>query len=316
MNKLSFFLAAVAALASGGSLAAQSLAVVRAEESADKSNVVFSLSNKNYAGTISVFLTFDRIRNSNSATPGATSKYEARSDRARLMTLTAADKELGGIGYSYSYRLYPGRIDSPVDTAFVYRMPCTTRRPVEVHKTVSVMEKYSRGQDDRKQIGTYFVLEKGDTVYAMRRGVVARIDRPKSSDVSRDVRFTTESLDLLIEHPDGSEGRYICFDPGHLFVEEGSLVLPGTPLGLAGAYDQEEYHISVQLIYHVSDPADPKHSRRSPVAATRHFLPLFATAEGSLRLEHGKQYTAVMNDDLLTADMSKREIKKLKGNKK
>lgn len=276
---------------------------IRAVDAPGGRSTEFFLEHKDRPGTLTVFLTFADLHNCRNS-PG-TAKYEVRHDKTRLTVLRASDESYG-VGYKYTWRYFYGPIDRDADTAFVYRMPCTTCKPVRVVRTVYVLDKYHKAEEDQQRLGFHFALEKGDTVYAMRRGIVTKVDvreKPRT-----DVSFTTESTDITVEQPDGSFAWYICLDSDNLFVSEGDEVLPSQPLGLAGSYDGEHYKVSVQTYWYVTNP-DPE-KRREQMSETRRFFPRFATTDGVLVPEHGNVYTPVVNDGMVTCEMTKKELKK------
>lgn len=234
---------------------------------------------------------------------------EARYGQQCLLTLHPINKKKS-IDFLYYCLIYDGRIDPKIDTALVYRMPVSTAKPVHVMRTTDVMD-HVRGIDkkERKQIGFSFKMERGDTVYAMRRGHVIRI-RQQQSEPNSDVSFTSQNCKVKIQHPDGSFAEYGCLDKDHILVGLEDEVLPGTPIALAGSYDGAEYNAGVICYTAVKNPEYKTQSDRYLVP--RYFFPLFATTEGPLHLEGDKEYTATMNDELRLRELSKKELRKAK----
>ncbi len=304
MNRL-ILLAAV--LLTAGTAAAQPKMRV---ERPDGKSAVFILENNQRPGTTTVYLKIKETMNCNVS--NETRRYFVTAPTARLLTLKPTDPTRG-IGYNYSWYHVPGRVDPKFDSTFVYRMPCPTGRPVKVGRTTYVLDNYTKEREDRQQLGTTFLLEKGDTIYAMRRGIVTGIERPKpSAERPAKTFFSTESVNITVEQPDGTMAWYVNFDPDHLLVEEGDHVLPGTPLGLVGSYDGEHYRISVQLLWHATNPDnDPK----KPIVVRRYF-PCFATAEGVVKPETRMICTAVETPELVEREMTKKEVKKYRENHK
>lgn len=176
------------------------------------------------------------------------------------------------------------------------------------------MSIYDRFRKEKEgALGLHFEMEKGDTVYAMRRGTVVRIEVAERDSDAPKVSFTSKSTSLRIEQPDGSLAWYVCLDPGNLLVGEGDEVLPGTPLALAGSYDGENYKVSVQTYWYATNP-DPVEYKKKPVVQRR-FFPRFATAEGVVCIEKGI-YQPVETEELVTREMTKKELKQRRGGKK
>lgn len=275
---------------------------IRVEEQSGGLRTEFYLEGKDRPGTMTLWLTFTELHNCDTR-PGTT-RYEVKYDHTRLVTLKPSDESYG-VGYRYEWRYYYMPLDHRPDTAFVYRMPCTTAKPVRVIHTVHVLEKYTKPSDRQERLGYHFALERGDTVYAMRRGVVTEV---KVAQPEPGVSFTTNSTNITVEHPDGSFARYICLDPECLFVREGDEVLPSDPLGLAGTYDGEHHKVSIQTFWYETDP-DLRPGDEGFVVRRR-FFPRFATDRGVVVPEPGGIYTPVADDPMRTREMTKKELKR------
>ena len=298
------------ALLTAVGLSASARPRLRTEKGPDGKSVTFYLEDKDYPGTMTVFMNFTDMRNCDLG--NGVQQIVVRHSGQRLLTLRPQDSQLN-IGYRLSWRPVQGLVDPKVDSTFVYRMPCRTGRPVRVNRTVYALDNYTREKKNRKQLGYSFLLEKGDTVYAMRRGLVVDIEQPKVPKVEpARYKFTTQSTKITVEHPDGTKAWYVNCDPDHMLVGKGDEVLPGTPLGLAGTYDGERYGISVQIFWLASDP----NARPGEATIVRHYHPRFATEEGIVIPPGPSEYTPVMTDAMLTCEMTKKEVKKLRaGNK-
>lgn len=280
-------------------------------ERRDNKNVEFFLDGKTAPGTLTVFLTLKNLSNCNTS-PGTT-KYEARFSGTQLLTLRPGDSSRG-IVYGYSVRFFNAPVDRLVDTTFVYRMPTTVTKPVRVSRGVSSLDRFRKDEEKQGALGLHFQMEKGDTVYAMRRGTVVKIHVAEKRDPNAPaVSFTSKSTGLLVEHMDGSLAGYICLDRDNVLVAEGDEVLPGTPLALVGTYDGERYKFSVQTYWWETNP-DAAEPERNPFVCRR-FFPRFATEEGLVCVEKGT-YRAVESEEMVIREMSKKEFKKRYGGKK
>lgn len=281
-------------------------------ERLQNNSVEFILEDKTTPGTLTVFLTLKEVSNCN--TPTGTSKYEVLFSGTRLLTLRPSDQSRG-VGYNYSYRSFHGPVDRQADTAFVYRMPTTLLKPVRVARGVSVYDRLRKNDEEKEgALGLHFEMEKGDTVYAMRRGTVVKIHVAEKRDPNAPaVSFTSKSPSLTVEQPDGSFAWYVCLDRDNVLVVEGDEVLPGTPLALVGSYDGERYKFSVQTFWWETNP-DAAEPERNPFVRRR-FFPRFATEEGLVCVEKGT-YRAVESEEMVIREMSKKELKKRYGGKK
>lgn len=286
--------------------------------------VSYTLENKTFPGTATVLVKIRGLRNSHapqenlyvSTQSGDIYRFAVRSNMTRFLRLSPIDKSspvVCGPGFS---QIYQGPVSSEVDTAFVYRMPCTTARPVKVRCRTG-RDETSPGANTR----CYFRCEAGDTVYAVRRGVVTKLARPQERDVDLSaLESTSDRTRLTVEHPDGSLVLYRGLaEWAEPFVSEGDEVLPGQPLGLVGGLVREgdrRYYGLQAVFYRLVFKTDDSDLDRVPGVTTVGFVPCFATTEGTVRMPEKGEFRAVMDDGLLTRELTRREIKRLKGNKK
>lgn len=258
-----------------------------------------------YCGTLTVLIDFSRLENC-SDTPGIHRyevPYSGNLPYVRVMSLRPADPARP-IRFNYSsYRSFLGRIDPPVDTAFVYRAPAAAGRPVGIGRRFS-----SRKDGTRREAGLFFEMQYGDTVYAMRRGRVVRIVEDDDSE-GMDSLYRLRSRHITVEHKDGSMARYVFRRGGHLFVGEGDDVLPSTPLGIAGVEEGVKCGVDAFFYWYGLDALQG--DLRKNGIEQRRFIPLVATTDGAVRPERGN-YTPVVTDELLTREMSRREIRRLR----
>lgn len=288
---------------------ARAQTAIRAGREGD--NIVLRVADKEFAGSQTILLTLSNLKNCNRS--AGTSVHCVQQEGQPLLTLRPIDPKQR-IGYNYTYRVYDYRIDPQVDTAFVYRMPCAAGRSVRVGLRSWITDRYSKSEEELAKIGTGFLLAQGDTIYAMRRGIVTRIERPENERIRRGQTFSSESFRIWVEHPDGSIARYSPVDGANIFVSEGDRVLPSTPLALVGTYDGELFHTAVVTGWVTFIPG--KDENGSQKASFRAFLPRFATTEGDLWPQDTCRYTPAVSDELIRREMSKREIKRLTDNKR
>lgn len=266
-------------------------------------SVSLRLRDKRNPGTTTVLMKVSRIDNCNVPThcicrrspSGDIFRFYVHGNNSKFLTLTPVDKSRNVVFSVDGYRMVYGAVDAHVDTAFVYRMPCTVCRPVGVSNV---------GHNDK---GIVFGTEAGDTIYAMRRGVVKKIESVRSS-VSRQV---------LVEHADGSLAEYFGFADGKKpFVAVGDYVMPGDPMGVTGVGKHGSGKIRVRLFRLCTD-SDNRDGIFEYPDVKRVGVPMtFATSDGNIKIVGDGLYTAVMDDSLYTREMTKKEQKRRTRNKK
>jgi hypothetical protein len=142
-------------------------------------------------------------------------KFESilRTGKTRLFTLSPSLPNTS-YDYSYTFRYALGDPSAKPDVEYPYLIPLNENKPVAFFR-----DENSRGMYNR------FALPEGDTVFAMRKGIVTALpDHKKQVD-----RLLIGTLEIL--HRDGTVAAYENLNPEEVFVSIGETVLPGTPLG-------------------------------------------------------------------------------------
>lgn len=178
--------------------------------------------------------------------------------------------------YGKSYRLYRGRfITKKFDPYFVYALPY--KSGAKVKWTI-----------DRREPKRTLLMrcESCDTVYASRSGVVCTLRNDKST--------------VLVYHSDYTFAGYLNL--ATCFVNAGENVTTGDPIGIA-RYEG----VSLTIFFLDENLFE---DGRTIVHPYTHIMPVFRTDKGDIRLEEKTVYTSVIDDDLITKEMSKAEKKR------
>jgi hypothetical protein len=230
--------------------------------------------------------------------------------RGQLQILKPVDNEQSS-SFRYSYRYFSGGVNPKnVDTEFVYRLPYSLSESREPHELYYFNEKYKVGDDNVENWKAFqFYMSRGDTIYATRKGEVIRVvDSFEPLVDVGEVSMNTETNQVLVEHPDGTIARYNVLERGSITVKPGEKVFPGTPLGLAGSLDGERYQMQFSL-YYQTDNLDDINSLSDYKLVYNYVDPVFNTTAGEVTLQEGKLYKPVCTEEMITREMTKREIK-------
>jgi len=200
------------------------------------------------------------------------------------------------------------------DTAFVYRLPYTMYRsqPVKATYSRNVNQRFFNQNRSLNWASLHFHLEKGDTVFAVRKGEVVQInDGFDPRDEKGNVSYSSNRNSIRIEQGDGTICNYSVLEKGSFMVSEGDIVYPGTPLGLCGKQNanQEDYQLKLSIHYPVLNPEYDPDSKDSPFLYY-YYNPVFATDRGNIKLVPTEEYKAVSSQELIQKEMTKKEIKK------
>ncbi|MEZ4828349.1 MAG: carboxypeptidase-like regulatory domain-containing protein [Bacteroidia bacterium] len=133
----------------------------------------------------------------------------------RLVKLSVEDPSEENFHYELSVKELIGDPDARPQEDFIY-LP-----PTKPFKFSTVAGTADENRAD------YFHMEKGDTLFAMRKGVITALPG-QLVEIDRIV----DSVSLEILQSDGTIMVYKELTPENLFVSAGEIVFPGQPLGL------------------------------------------------------------------------------------
>jgi hypothetical protein len=248
------------------------------------------------------------------------SDYEGviNSYSGRLFTIKPTQRDQG-ITFSYSYSYVRGNMNPKVDTSFVYGLPFRKGKKIKPIELSFIGKTYFKDVEPKNWKAYRFSSQSPDTVYAIRKGIVVKIEDKYQPDTSMAVDYTSKQNSILIEHEDGSMAFYAGFLQNSFLVKEGDTVYPQTNLGILGKFDSNKnYNLSVQIYFFTKIKMDEYLEKRSgqTLAKQRHFqeyiTPTFLTMEGKIRLIPRKEYVVEMNEEVLTKEFTKKELKNYK----
>lgn len=243
---------------------------------------VFIAQNRSFY-PYSLSINFDELRN---LTPEIRmKKYIVLSGRNTLFTLTVRDNTKSHT-YKYNYRYRIGVPGKKPDINYPYLIPIGIGRNVPVFHVKNKENVYLKD---------YFRMQKGDTVFCMRKGYIAAV--PDMFHVT-DRISTQKSLEII--HNDETVMIYGNIDPDHMLVKPGTTIYPGQPLGLIS----DESGLDV-VLYQIEEEGKLQRLNIMYVTGvdkTQPFSPDFA----NLKVIHPI--------DIITNEMSKREKKNYRKN--
>ena len=214
--------------------------------------------------------------------------------------------------YKWRSRYSVGSVNPrKVDTTFVYRLPFGLGESREAHELYNVFDRHRVGGD--KSMVNYkayqFIMSRADTVYAARKGKVIRVIDGYDPKIGMgEVSMTSDNNEVYVEHADGTIARYNALEKGSITVEPGDIVFPNTPIALAGSYDGETYQCRFSL-YYQTDNLSAISSLIDYKTRSHYIDPVFATSDGETTLKPRKIYKPVCPTEMVTREMTKRELK-------
>ncbi|WP_081643184.1 M23 family metallopeptidase [Sphingobacterium paucimobilis] len=265
---------------------------------------------KDDPGTMTVNLKFKSL--SNSAVP--TNIYRAEGYSGTLMTLKPMNKD-NGIDFSYSYRYIRGRLMPKVDPTFVYAIPFKVGTEVYAREAGFLSARYfgNTTPDDWKVY--HFYTTDQQEVVASRKGIVVEINDRHDDSVLEDKEYSSSTNSITVEHKDGSLLKYDGLSNGSVQVELGATVFPGQVIARNVKRGSNGYSVSFMLMYLKS--ADLGANEGKNITNSTSFYgfitPLFDVGTEAIVLTKDAKYTASLSPEVITKEMSKKEIKKYNG---
>lgn len=243
------------------------------------------------------------------------SEYEATVSETtgRLFTIYPADKNQPVTFTNYRYSYTRGTPDPRIDPKFVYALPFPCNSKFRMTFMSNLNQQYF-GTNSIEDFTAYqFKSNLNDTICAIRKGLVVSITDKYKPDLSVMKSFTSEVNSVLIEQTDGTLASYSGFKKGAIFVKEGQIVYPYTPLGLSTQYDaMGEFQVRLMIYFNKTvrqeEVVKGNNTPKNPKSPIGYINPYFLTDKGVTKLSRGF-YQSTFNVSVLDAEMNKKELK-------
>ncbi|HEY4874452.1 MAG TPA: hypothetical protein VIH86_02675, partial [Puia sp.] len=206
--------------------------------------------------------------------------------------------------FRYSHKLYNGiNVTSP-DSTFTYLIPA-----VAGHEVTSFHVSYFGNIVGKYKPGYYavrFRYHAGDTICAARAGIVYEVfDNAERRTKGEYYNEKTHNY-INIEQADGTLAHYSIASPIHLLVIEGDRVIPGQPIAVFSAEDYN-YPLVFRITHlNLDSPPDEEGSYYSSVNTN-----FYTQQNTTATLGDSTSYIAIQPVEIVTKELSKKEIKKL-----
>lgn len=305
MKKLTILLGLSCALFSG--YAQERKLELSSERKSDRS-VEISY-KKTDPGYYTVVLNFSELTNASSIKEA----YSVNGTAGTLLTLKPSDPNQS-IGYRYGYQSIRGKLKPKIDFNFCYLLPYAAGTSCEAVEAGLASERYFGAERPADWKSYLMYTEKQEMVTAIRKGIV--VDITDQYDEEKNAEFTTKLNSVIVEHEDGTLVRYLGFKKGSLKVQVGDAVFPNSPLGLNTQRSTRKFCISIFMYY--LNSVDFESLREQTLSKQKSLYaiitPKFTIENNScIVLENRKTYTAYSSKEIVTKEMSKKELKRYGG---
>lgn len=254
---------------------------------------------KNTIGSSTIVMRFKNLRNAfHTGRPQV-----VKGIRGKVLSLKPTEPNKR-ISFSYSYMYTIGAIKPKVKEDFVYLLPFKDGTKLKVIE-VKNLGKTLLGREEPKDWKMYKFESNADTVYAVRKGIVLKVQSDHS--LSDNTLYSRKGNRIMIEHPDGTLSAYTGFGKNGALVKEGDMVYPHTPIAIlseGGIKGNLTFSLNFLLDIKISD------DKSSGKNIYQYLNPIFSTQGGEKQLEGREEYIVKIEEEIITKEMTKREKKK------
>lgn len=224
-------------------------------------------------------------------------------DSGTLFKLTPIDKTKN-ISFSFGFSCKPGVINPKIDSLFTYSLPFKENKKVFIYELKRTDVKHDIWK-------AYLVYSKTkDTIYAMRKGIVADIKKLTTTSTEKPNEQPTiiHRTEITVVHPDGTTASYTGLDGDSLFVTLGQTIYPQTKLGIMDDMmdNYKNHNFRFNVCYFLDDGSNTIDGKKSKVTE-KSVTPIFFTENGKQKLSNKSYYIAKCDDALVFQEMDKKE---------
>ena len=264
---------------------------------------------KNLPGSYTVSIDVNEINNAFAPKLN----YVINGINGSLFTLAPIDSK-SSIKFSYRYKYSLGATNPKVDRLFTYLLPYKEGLNLECRDLSDVNHKYFDKELPKNYRALLFISDSTLTVRAVRKGVVVQVVNEHKTDTSMVYSYSSERNKIIIEHEDGTLAKYEGFKQNKIRVKLGDIVYPNTVLGKTSRYDKrEEYQLRLSIYFKTQESFKKSNEASTDNGRKIEYInPYFLTSEGILQLDAKKHYAGAINEDIITKEFTRKELKRRK----
>lgn len=274
----------------------------------DDNSITYSY-EKRMPGNYLVYLNVQQIGN----TTAPSDRITVSGQSGTLFTLKPIS-EKSGIAFRFRYGFVRGKYKPKPDFDFVYCLPFKNGKEIRVDEISTISQTAGVSKPSNWKAFQFTTSSESDSVFVARKGLVVEVVEKNDPDYNLEYAYKQDANYVIIEHKDGTLARYDVLEKNSVAPEEGDMVFPGDFLAMAGTYDKKENKQLRFRVFYLNQLEDEMlwGSRKMSDGNSfySHLNPVFMTKEGASRLKKGDFTMALINDDLITEEMTKREKKK------
>lgn len=247
-----------------------------------------------------VLLNFSSLENL-TTTSGNVVIVVAMPGKNRATTLKRT-QENASTNYRYSISYVKGNMYGKNKVEPTYFFPVQEGETILAQPMTHIENRLQPKEKNEDYVGLSFKLEGSTEIVAPRKGVIASLNMGVEGQ-NENLDFQREENFIEIYHEDGSFTKIMVLKSGSQKVKVGDYVIPGQVIATtAGENYNSGAHVRMVNLKPAKDGAEKLKYEPFPVK--------FATSDGTIEINQPESLIVVHPDELITAEMSKRELKK------
>lgn len=253
----------------------------------------------------SVVMNFSQLQNMTTSGGGNVTAI-ASPGRSKVATLkpTLAGQ---GTNYRYAYGFAKGNVYGKTKIDPIYLIPVSDGTPVKAILNNNISNTVNKEEKDDSYAGISFIFDQPTSVVAPRKGVIAEMKMDYTTD-KENLNFSSEENYIEIYHEDGTITKLMVLKAGSEKVEVGDLVLPGQILAESGGENYMQGP-QVRMVNQRTVKDGPDKLKYS------YFPVIFSTDKGNLEIKELSELTVTHPHEVVTLELSKKELKNFQSEK-
>lgn len=252
-----------------------------------------------------VMFNFSSLQNL-TTTGGENITTVAMPGKSRATTLKPRQANTG-TNYRYSISFVKGNIYGKSKVEPVYFVPVKEGTAVTAQRMTHIENRLQPEKKNEDYVGVSFRFENPTEIVAPRKGIIATVSMGKAPEKDN-LDFKRDENFIEIYHEDGSITKLMVLKSGSEKVKVGDEVIPGQVISeSAGENYNSGQHVRMVNMRPEKENQDKLKYEQFPVK--------FAHVGKEIQIEQRMEFTVAHPEELITAEMSKRELKKYESEK-
>lgn len=273
------------------------------ERDKDGNIILYSLNTESIPFT--VMFQFSELQNLTTSS-GDVVTVVAMPGKSRATTLKPRQANTP-TNYRYSISYVKGNLYGKSKNEPVYFVPVKEGTEITAQNMTHIENRLHPTEQNKEYVGVAFRFDSPTEIVAPRKGIVAAISMGEATEKDN-LDFKRDENFIEIYHEDGSLTKLMVLKSGSQKVKVGDMVIPGQVLAeSAGENYNSGQHVRMVNMKPAKDGNEKLKYEQFPVK--------FSTLDGDIQVEELVEFSVVHPKELITAEMSKRELKNYQSEK-